>query len=46
MSAQIRTAHPVYGPASRPAGDCAAVLIPHNDGVTVPLEESAILWQR
>jgi starch phosphorylase len=33
-------------PASRPAGDYTARLIPHYDGLAVPLEENAILWQR
>lgn len=32
--------------AARPAGDHAARLIPHFDGVAVPLEETRILWQR
>jgi starch phosphorylase len=33
-------------PASRPATDYTARLIPHFDGVAVPLEEAHILWQR
>ncbi len=33
-------------PATRPASDYTARLIPHRDGVTVPLEEAHILWQR
>lgn len=33
-------------PASRPATDYAARLIPHRDGVAVPLEAGQILWQR
>jgi starch phosphorylase len=33
-------------PASRPATDYTARLIPHCSGVAVPLEESHILWQR
>ncbi len=33
-------------PASRPASDYTARLIPHRDGVSVPLEDTHILWQR
>ncbi len=33
-------------PANRPATDYTARLIPHYDGVAVPLEEAHILWQR
>ena len=33
-------------PASRPASDYTARLIPHRDGVAVPLENVHILWQR
>jgi starch phosphorylase len=33
-------------PASRPATDFTARIIPHHDGVAVPLEEAHILWQR
>ena len=33
-------------PAGRPASDYTARLIPHRDGVAVPLEASHILWQR
>jgi starch phosphorylase len=33
-------------PALRPATDYTARLIPHRDGVAVPLEEAHILWQR
>ena len=32
--------------ASRPATDYTARVIPHFDGVAVPLEETRILWQR
>jgi glycogen phosphorylase len=32
--------------AARPAGDYTARLIPHHDGVAVPLEAAHILWQR
>lgn len=32
--------------AARPASDYTARLIPHRDGVSVPLEEARILWQR
>jgi starch phosphorylase len=33
-------------PASRPQADFTARLIPHFDGVAIPLEETRILWQR
>lgn len=33
-------------PASRPATDYTARVIPYYDGVAVPLEEAHILWQR
>lgn len=33
-------------PASRPATDYTARLIPHREGVAVPLEANHILWQR
>ena len=33
-------------PAARPATDYTARVIPHRDGVAVPLEDSRILWQR
>jgi len=33
-------------PAIRPATDYTARVIPHRDGVAVPLEEAHILWQR
>ncbi len=33
-------------PAVRPTTDYTARLIPHRDGVAVPLEEAHILWQR
>ena len=33
-------------PATRPALDYTARIIPHNDGVAVPLEVAHILWQR
>jgi starch phosphorylase len=33
-------------PASRPAKDYTARLMPHHDGVVVPLEEARVLWQR
>ncbi len=33
-------------PATRPASDYTARLIPHRDGVAVPLEAAHILWQR
>ena len=33
-------------PSSRPASDYTARLLPHHDGVAVPLEAARILWQR
>ena len=39
----------VYGagvPAARPASDYTARVIPHRDGVAIPLENARILWQR
>jgi starch phosphorylase len=33
-------------PATRPAADYTARLIPHHEGVAVPLEDAHILWQR
>ena len=33
-------------PATRPATDYTARLIPRHDGVVVPLEDAHILWQR
>ncbi|WP_342347716.1 alpha-glucan family phosphorylase [uncultured Nitrospira sp.] len=33
-------------PAARPARDYTARVIPHFDGVAIPLEEAHILWQR
>ena len=33
-------------PAARPAGDYTPRVIPHCDGVAVPLEDARILWQR
>ncbi len=33
-------------PASRPASDYTARLMPYRDGVAVPLEDAHILWQR
>ncbi|HUW75907.1 MAG TPA: DUF3417 domain-containing protein, partial [Gallionella sp.] len=32
--------------ATRPVSDYTVRLIPHRDGVSVPLEEGRILWQR
>ena len=32
--------------ATRPATDYTARVIPHCDGVAVPLEDARILWQR
>ena len=36
----------VQVPGSRPAADYTARVIPYYDGVSVPLEEAHILWQR
>ena len=33
-------------PANRPAADYTARVIPHYDGVAIPLEDPRILWQR
>ena len=33
-------------PTARPATDYTARVIPHCDGVAVPLEDARILWQR
>jgi starch phosphorylase len=33
-------------PSARPAADYTARLIPHCEGVAIPLEEARILWQR
>lgn len=33
-------------PAARPATDYTARVIPHRDGVAIPLEDARILWQR
>jgi starch phosphorylase len=32
--------------ATRPSGDYTARVLPHHDGVAVPLEASLVLWQR
>jgi starch phosphorylase len=32
--------------AARPAADYTARVIPHHDGVSIPLEDARILWQR
>jgi starch phosphorylase len=32
--------------AARAAKDCTARVIPHYDGVVIPLEDARILWQR
>ena len=32
--------------AARPAADYTARVIPHCDGVAIPLEDAQILWQR
>lgn len=33
-------------PANRPLADYTARVMPHYDGVAIPLEDSRILWQR
>ena len=33
-------------PAARPATDYTARLMPHHNGVAIPLEAAHILWQR
>jgi len=33
-------------PATRSASDYTARIVPHHDGVAVPLESVRILWQR
>jgi len=33
-------------PATRPATDYTACILPHRAGVAVPLEANPILWQR
>jgi starch phosphorylase len=33
-------------PATRPATDYTARVIPNKDGVAIPLEAAQILWQR
>ena len=33
-------------PAARPASDYTARLLPHHDGLAIPLEADHILWQR
>jgi starch phosphorylase len=40
------TAYRAMTPATRPATDYTARVIPHRDGVAVPLETAQILWQR
>jgi starch phosphorylase len=32
--------------AARPSADYTARVIPHYDGVAIPLEDARILWQR
>jgi starch phosphorylase len=50
MSQEVGTANVhVYGanvPVARPAADYTARLIPHFEGVAIPLEAAHILWQR
>ncbi len=40
------TVYHVSVPASRPAADYTVRIVPHHDGVAVPLEAAHILWQR
>jgi starch phosphorylase len=44
--ADVGYAYSAEVPASRPAADYAVRIIPHHDGVAVPLETAHILWQR
>jgi starch phosphorylase len=57
VTQEMKLLHPLSGttggyvysasvPSSRPKADYTARLIPHFDGVKVPLEEEQILWQR
>ena len=32
--------------AARPSADYTVRMIPHRDGVSIPLEDARILWQR
>jgi starch phosphorylase len=54
---KMKPVHPLVGAAggydysaavsaARPSGDYTARVIPHSDGVAVPLESARILWQR
>jgi starch phosphorylase len=40
------TTYTVRAPSTRPATDYTARVIPHCDGVAIPLEDRRILWQR
>jgi len=40
------TTYSAQVPSVRPATDYTARLIPHCDGVAIPLEHARILWQR
>jgi glycogen phosphorylase len=33
-------------PATRPAADYTVRVVPHHDGVAVPLETNRVMWQR
>ena len=44
--ADVGYAYRAEVPAARPAADYAVRVIPHHDGVVVPLEVGHILWQR
>ena len=44
--ADVGYAYRAEVPAARPAADYAVRIIPHHDGVAVPLEAARILWQR
>ena len=46
MSAPGRHCYRVAVSANRPASDYTARIVPHYDGVSIPLEATAILWQR
>jgi starch phosphorylase len=45
-SADSGHAYVAQVPATRPATDYTARVIPHCDGVAIPLEDTRILWQR
>jgi starch phosphorylase len=44
--AEVGYAYRAEVPATRPAADYAVRIIPHHDGVAIPLEVAHVLWQR